>query len=90
VSLSVYSSCREQTFFPTNGLPGGLSELLDQKAFVHVRGLMSFVEAAAELGECLLILAGEQAGFCVMGGLPVFSAITGLRGLFFPDRRFER
>jgi hypothetical protein len=48
--------------------PGGLGKLLDQKVFVHVRGLMSFVEAAAELGEFLLILAGEQAGFVLCHG----------------------
>jgi hypothetical protein len=37
--------------------PGGLGKFLDQEVFVHVGGLMSFVEAAAELGEFLLILA---------------------------------
>jgi hypothetical protein len=43
--------------------PGGLGKLLDQKVFVHVGGLVGFVEAAAELSEFLLILTGEQAGF---------------------------
>jgi hypothetical protein len=43
--------------------PGGLGKLLDQEVFVHIRGLMGFVEAAAELGEFLLVLAGEQASF---------------------------
>jgi hypothetical protein len=45
--------------------PGGVGKLLDQKVFVHVGRLVGFVEAAAELGECLLILAGEQAGFAL-------------------------
>ena len=43
--------------------PGGLGKFLDQKVLVHVGGLVGFVEAAAELGKFLLILAGEQAGF---------------------------
>jgi hypothetical protein len=58
--------------------PGGLGELLDQEVFVHVGGLVGFVEAAAEPGEFFLVLRGEEAAGLVRchGGLSAFSPIT--------------
>jgi hypothetical protein len=44
-------------------LPAGVRELLDEDRFVRIRGLVRFLEPAAELGELRWVLRGEQVRF---------------------------
>jgi hypothetical protein len=44
-------------------LPVGVREFLDEDKFVRVRGLVRFLEPAAELGELRGVLGGEQVRF---------------------------
>jgi hypothetical protein len=44
-------------------LPVRMRELLDEDAFVRIRGLMRFFEPAAEIGELRVVLRGKQIRF---------------------------